>query len=167
LVVVAGLLLAAMIARGAPPPSPPTNTSAVLSAAQVPKDLDELRSFETRVERVVAKVVPSTVGLRVGNSQGSGVIVSATGLILTAGHLINKVGEPVTIVMQDGRAHKGVTLGYDRAMDSGMVKVTCKCPGPWIPVDLGQSADLADGTWCIAVGHPFGFLEGRPPVVRV
>lgn len=166
LVVVAGLLVSA-IARAAPPPSPSANTSAVSSAAQVPRDLDELRSFETRVERVVAKVLPSTVGLRVGNSQGSGVIVSDKGLILTAGHLINKVGEPVTIVMQDGRAHKGVSLGYDRAMDSGMVKVTCKCPGPWIPVDLGQAADLAEGTWCIAVGHPFGFLEGRPPVVRV
>src|SRR5262245_15499777 len=51
-----------------------------------PETLDDLKAIEKHVQEVLAKVIPCTVGLRVGAS-GSGVIVSADGLILTAGHV--------------------------------------------------------------------------------
>jgi serine protease Do len=32
---------------------------------------------------------------------------------------------------------------------------------------MGKSADLIIGQWCVGIGHPGGFQEGRSPVVRL
>src|SRR5262249_12626858 len=74
-------------------------------------------------------------------------------------------GRPVTIIMPDGKRLKGETLGANRGIDSGMVKITDK--GEWPYLEMGKSESLKRGQWCIAVGHPGGFRPGRPPVVRV
>src|SRR4051794_32462638 len=51
----------------------------------VPENLEDLRAIEQQVKRVLAKVMPATVGLRLGSVAGSGVIVSEDGYVLTAG----------------------------------------------------------------------------------
>jgi serine protease Do len=130
-----------------------------------PKDLNELRGIEQRVEKVVAKVLPATVGVTVGQSQGSGVIVSKNGLVLTAGHVCGKPGQPVTFLFADGKTAKGTTLGIFHGTDAGMMKITDK--GDWPAIEKGRSAELKIGSWCVAVGHPLGFQKGRPPVARV
>ena len=43
-----------------------------------PKNVAELQAIESQVQKVVAKVLPCTVGVRVGPAGGSGVIVSET-----------------------------------------------------------------------------------------
>ena len=130
-----------------------------------PKDLNELRGIEERVEKVVAKVIPATVGVTVGPSQGSGIIVSKDGLVLTAGHVAGKPGQPVTFLFADGKTAKGTTLGIFHCTDAGMMKITDK--GDWPCVEKGHSADLKTGSWCVTVGHPLGYQKGRPPVARV
>src|SRR5262249_61300115 len=52
-----------------------------------PENLDDLKAVEKHVQEVLAKVLPCTVCLRVGGSSGSGILVSADGPILTAGHV--------------------------------------------------------------------------------
>src|SRR6266536_212069 len=49
--------------------------------------LADLRALQAQVEVFVAKVSPAVVGVRVGGGQGSGVIVSDDGYVLTAGHV--------------------------------------------------------------------------------
>lgn len=130
-----------------------------------PQNLDDMRALEARVRQTVAKRLACVVAIRLPGGQGSGVIVTRDGYVATAGHLISKPGEKATLVMADGKTHSGVALGADRNVDTGLIKFDGT--GPWPFVELGSSAGLRLGSWCVAIGHPFGFQEGRPPVVRI
>lgn len=130
-----------------------------------PKGFEELRLLEGRVQQTVARVLPCVVAIRLAGGQGSGVIVTPDGYVATAGHLINQPGEKATFVFADGRSISGVALGVDRALDSGLMKLDGD--GPWPFAEMGAATEIEPGTWCIAAGHPLGFQEGRPPVIRV
>ncbi len=131
----------------------------------VPENLQDLRAIQNQVKKVLEKVVPCTVGLRVGGASGSGVIVSADGYVLTAGHVSGEPGRTVTVILPDGRFVKGKTLGVNKGIDSGLIKITEK--GKWPFVEMGDAAKLGKGQWVIATGHPGGYKKGRSPVVRV
>jgi serine protease Do len=130
-----------------------------------PENLEDLKAIEKQVKEVVAKVLPCTVCLRVGGASGSGVIISADGYILTAGHVSGAPGRDVSIVMPDGSIVRGKTLGGNGTMDSGLVKITKPGKYPFAPT--GSSADLKKNDWCVVTGHPGGYKPGRSPVVRV
>ena len=127
--------------------------------------LQELLTVEKQVQQLVTRLVPATVGIRVGAAQGSGVIISKEGYVLTAGHVISKPDQSATLILADGKIVQGKTLGVYETLDAGLIKITEE--GPWPVVEQGESDDLKPGTWCIAVGHPLGYQDGRPPVVRV
>jgi serine protease Do len=110
-------------------------------------------------------VLPCTVGIQIGGASGSGVIVSEDGYVLTAGHVSGKPGSELKVILPDGRRVKGKSLGANHRMDSGMIKITEE--GKWPFVDLGNSAKLKKGQWCLALGHPGGYKPGRSPVVRL
>lgn len=127
--------------------------------------LQELREIEEHVEKVLKKVMPSIVGLRVGPGQGSGVIIKSDGTILTAGHVSGKPDQSAAVILPDGKILKGKTLGQFKSIDSGMAKIS---EGDNYPaVEMGDSAGLKPGQWVIAIGHPGGFRKNRTPVVRV
>lgn len=138
--------------------------AAVLSKA-APESVAELRALGNRVHEIVEKVTPATVGVRVGGAQGSGVIVTADGYVMTAGHVSGQPGRRATIIFPDGRQVRGETLGHHADMDSGLVKITEE--GEWPHVDLGKSDGLKNGAWVISLGHPGGYQRGRQPVVRL
>ena len=130
-----------------------------------PKGTDELRLIEQRVQEVVRRAMPATVGIIAPSGQGSGVIVSADGYILTAGHVIREANLPLTIILADGRRVQGRSLGINRTMDSGLAKITDTGEWPYAP--LGKSAPLKRGQWVVSLGHPGGYRTDRPPVVRL
>ncbi|MDB5171250.1 MAG: hypothetical protein JWN51_23 [Phycisphaerales bacterium] len=134
-------------------------------ALGIPRTVKDLREIERQVQAVVKKALPATVGVIVGSGQGSGVIVSKDGYVLTAGHVASAPGQDVLIVMADGRRVKAKTLGINYGIDSGMIKITEKGEWPFVPT--GKSADLKAGQWVIALGHPGGYQKGRPPVLRL
>ncbi|MFN7893847.1 MAG: trypsin-like peptidase domain-containing protein, partial [Pirellula sp.] len=68
--------------------------------------IDSLRDIEKKILQVLPKIKPSVVCVQAGGGSGSGVIVSADGLVLTAAHVIDKAKE-LTIVYPDGRKFKG------------------------------------------------------------
>jgi serine protease Do len=161
---VLGLWTAA--AQAGPPTTtakPPASSPAL--EKQGPEGLEDLKAIQERVKQVVAKVLPCTVNVRVGAGQGSGVIVSEDGYVLTAAHVSGPADRAVTVVLSDGRKVKGKTLGANRKLDGGLIKITDD--GPWPHAEMGHSADLKRGSWCVAIGHPGGFKPGRPPVVRL
>jgi len=67
--------------------------------------------------------------------------------------------------MRDGKQLDGETLGCWVDIDSGLVKITT--PGKYPFVAMGDSAKLKKGQWVLATGHPGGYKQGRPPVVRL
>jgi serine protease Do len=130
-----------------------------------PTDPADLRAIEDQVTKIVDHVRQSTVGIIVGDSQGSGVIVSENGLVLTAGHVISIPGRKVTVVLSDGRKVAGRALGVNSASDCGMVQITDR--GPFPVSKISDQETLRVGDWCVGTGHPGGYQVGRPPVVRL
>jgi len=151
----------------APPIASAPATRPALKA--VPESLADLRALQARVESVVAKVSPCVVGLRVKGGQGSGVIISDDGFVLTAGHVATDPGLDVTVVLSNGKTVKGKTLGINRNVDSGLMKIVGPPPGggKWPYVELGHSGELQRGEWCVALGHPGGYKIGRSPPLRL
>jgi serine protease Do len=131
----------------------------------VPENKKDLLAIQQHVQRLLKKTIPATVGLKMGGAQGSGVIVSKDGIILTAGHVSGAAGRKCTVVMPDGRTLNGKTLGANVAIDSGMIQITDK--GEYSFCEMADAADLKAGQWCMAIGHPGGWQEGRDPVVRL
>jgi len=158
-----------------PPPVPKeSDKSKLVGLDKAPADLAQLKAIQAQVKVVLKKVMPATVGILVevksgpqrGISAGSGVIINEDGYILTAGHVSGEPDKVCEIILPGGKRVKGITLGRNNGIDSGMVKITDK--GKWEHhVTLGDSSKLKPGQWVIAVGHPGGFNPNRPPPLRL
>jgi serine protease Do len=133
--------------------------------SDAPKDVAKLREMQQQLQAVAKKVIPATVAVQIGAAMGSGVIVSEDGYVMTAGHVSGKPGRKVEVILHDGRRVTGQTLGANYGIDAGLLKITDEGKYPY--VDKGAIEDLHEGQWCIATGHPGGYQNGRPPVVRL
>lgn len=129
-----------------------------------PASVAELREMQSHLQKLSETLLPCTVGVRVGPAQGSGVIISEDGYVLTAAHVNMKPNLDVVFVLHDGRTVRGKTLGMNRTLDSGLMKITDEGKYPF--VEMGDSAPVKEGQWCVATGHPGGYEKGRTPVVR-
>lgn len=147
-----------------PPPATVEKLPAILENA-TPTTLEELKEIQEHTKKVLARVIPATVGLVVGGASGSGVIISEDGLVLTAGHVSGKPDQKVVIILHDGRRVEGKSLGQNKGIDSGMVKITTEGKYPFVL--MGKSGGIARGTWVVTTGHPGGYKPGRSPVVRL
>ncbi len=90
---------------------------------------------------------------RIEKRQGSGVIFSKEGLVLTNAHVIEKTDQLI-VGLSDGRRVLGNVVGEDSLTDLAVIKLKAK--GPWPTAQLGNSDNLKVGDWAIAVGNPFG-----------
>jgi hypothetical protein len=130
----------------------------------VPESIDDLKVMEHHLDKVLARVLPSIVCV---NGQGSGVIVTRDGYVLTGGHVIaGQAGRECTLTFSDGKTVKAKALYTNSSVDSGLIKII-EDDKEWPFVEMGHSADLKPGDWCIARGHPGGYKKGRDPVVRL
>ena len=84
--------------------------------------------------------------------QGSGVIVSPDGVILTNNHVIDGARD-VTVTLTDKREFKGKIVGVDPKSDLAVIKINAKeLPA----VVWGDATKLQVGEYVLAVGNPFG-----------
>jgi len=89
---------------------------------------------------------------RRGGGQGSGVIVSPDGYVLTNNHVIAGA-KTVTVTLPDKREFKGRIVGSDPKSDVAVVKID----GTQLPtIPWGDSSHLQVGEYVLAVGNPFG-----------
>ena len=89
---------------------------------------------------------------------GSGVIVDASGIVLTNSHVVRNA-EEIRVNLPDGRHFTAKLLGDSPVYDLAVLQIT----GDRLPVaPLGDSDDLIVGEWAIAIGNPFGYLLEDP-----
>ena len=155
--------------RGGTQVDVPDELSEIFQNGGNPGDLASLRLLERQHQRVAESAAACTVSIRIGPAQGGGVIITETGYILTAAHVAMRPGKRAQILLSDGRVVRGTTLGMNRHVDAGLVRID---PGqndgsPWPHATLGSSEDLRVGMWCVATGHPGGYDQSRGPVTRV
>jgi serine protease Do len=129
-----------------------------------PASLADLKAMEQHLEALLKRVSPAAVAVRVGASTGSGVVISADGMVLTVAHVTEDPDRDVRVVFPDGRTVRGKSLGANHERDSGLIKITEA--GPWPHLEMGQLDQVHPGDWVVALGHPGGYDSHRSLVVR-
>jgi serine protease Do len=133
------------------------------------KDVPDSRADLEAIQKNVTETLPAarkaTVCLEFGDASGSGVIVSADGIILTAAHVTGGVGHEFTVVFEDGRKVKGESLGLVANTDCAMARIIDK--GPWPHVDIDRDDSTRLGDWVYLLGYSGGYDKDRGLPVRV
>ncbi|MFZ4079716.1 MAG: S1C family serine protease [Pirellula sp.] len=136
-----------------------------------PKSLADLKALQTQQSKVAAKIHQVTVNLQHGSTQGSGVLINEDGYILTAAHVAGKPKQKMWVVLHDGRRVEAVSMGVNRDTDAGLVRILKNRDQnnqPWPHATLPAVGErVKTGQWCIAGGHPGGWMSDRPAVIRV
>jgi putative serine protease PepD len=147
-------------------------TSSVVSGTATPAPSPTAAAAPAgSVEAVAQQVLPAVVQLRGASGEGSGIVMSADGLILTNAHVL-EAGRPrpsapdgsgggqpeaapqLQAVLQDGRRAPVQVVGTDATADLAVVRATGL--SGLAPIALGDSERLRIGQGVVAVGSPLG-----------
>jgi len=133
------------------------------------------RMFGNAIADVVEKTMPSVVVIRTESrqyriardwifgtmyrvperlaGQGSGVIITKDGYVLTNNHVIDGA-ESVEVVLNDGTKLPATVIGKDEHTDLAVIKIDAD-GREFIPMERGDSDQLRVGEFVIALGSPF------------
>ncbi|MBR9877354.1 trypsin-like serine protease [bacterium] len=145
-------------------PEPITITETVTE-----KELVMPRVDSTEIVSIAELATKTIVQVQVGNMSedgeflpnggGSGVVISADGLIMTNHHVIDNSTQ-VRVVFEDGRMYESEIIGSDRLTDIGLLKISAS---NLVPISIGNSEALKVGDLAVAIGHPLTL--GAAPTV--
>jgi serine protease Do len=92
---------------------------------------------------------------RVAGSLGSGMLVSADGLVVTSNHVIEGA-DAIRVVLSDRREFGADVLSRDPRSDLAVLKLRTEGAERFPFLPLGRSEDLQVGDLVLAIGNPFG-----------
>lgn len=131
-------------------------------------------AIKERQEKVLNVVSQSGKAVVNVGGIGSGVVVTKDGLVLTAAHVIDALenpamtkvrgGDEFPITLADGTEVKAKALGRNRNRDAALAQITT--PGEYVFAEMADETGLKQGDWCVAMGHPGGYLVDRSAPVR-
>jgi len=120
---------------------------------------------EQQLVSVVQRVVPCVVSVSTTRlartqlsqvvpvkGQGSGVILTDTGYIVTNAHVIEGARD-VEVTLHDGHTFKAVVVGESKVRDLAILKIEAE---NLVPIEMGDSGALQVGQFAIAIGNPLG-----------
>src|SRR5712671_3086130 len=91
-------------------------------------------------------------------SLGSGVIVDKKGYILTNNHVVDQATKVQVTLNGEQMPYTAKVIGVDEETDLAILKIEV---GHDLPAaKLGNSDGVQVGDWALAIGNPFGFLQG-------
>ena len=129
----------------------------------VPTSVEELQLMDSHQRDLIRQLAPLTVGLELGPTQGSGVLISEDGLILTAAHV---AGEPNQRSHRSGLRMASSTaarrLGMNNDLDAGLIKIVPSAPSDdppkkWPHAELADTMQYGPGCGAWRSGTPAGF----------
>ena len=151
-------------------PPAPTSAESESPAASPPAGipsapLDFRKSARTALDAVVhirtAQFVSAAQGWSpfwgqsapssIQRGSGSGVILDASGFIVTNHHVVDGADE-IEVGLNDNRSLKAILIGSDPATDIAVLRIDA---GDLTALEWGNSDDLQVGDWVLAVGNPF------------
>lgn len=120
------------------------------------------RPTDGSVQQVATKVLPSVVQIQVivgqSGGEGSGIVLSNDGYILTNNHVVAEAAKAapgaITVAFNDGSTATASIVGRDPSADIAVIKVAGK--SDLKPISIGTSGNLAVGQPVVAVGSPLG-----------
>lgn len=88
-----------------------------------------------------------------GNAQGSGVIISNDGYIVTNNHVVEGGDEIIVTLLDSSKEYKAKIIGSDPKTDLAIIKVDTN---DFEAISFGDSSKLLEGDVVFAIGNPFG-----------
>jgi putative serine protease PepD len=118
-----------------------------------------MSSGSNSVEQVAATVLPSVVSITVrtpsGVGEGSGIILSSDGLILTNNHVVQGAGGgQMAVTYNDGVTASASIVGTDPSSDLAVIRASGA--SNLRPATLGSSSNMSVGQPVVAIGSPLG-----------
>jgi serine protease Do len=111
-----------------------------------------LQQFSNDLKTLVAGAAPAVVGIEHGNGQGTGMVLTQDGYILTNRHVVGEAKKVGVRLSGYGRI-SGEVIGRDAATDLAVVRVEnaqlTTLPLTKKPIEVGEIA--------VAIGNPFRF----------
>jgi S1-C subfamily serine protease len=118
-----------------------------------------LDGYSRVVAGVAAELTPRVASLRVprsgarnAESQGSGVVFTPDGFLLTNAHVVGRA-QHGTALFSDGTTAPFTVVGADPLSDLAVLRADGGTPAP---AQLGEADDLVVGQLVVAVGSPLG-----------
>ncbi len=109
-------------------------------------------SFQEIYERVIPSIVSIQAYSGTGFYEGTGVIMTADGYILTNHHIISGCSS-AEVVLSDGTRYEAKLAGSDAESDLAVLKVDA---ADLTPAEFGNSDQLRVGDTALAIGNPLG-----------
>ena len=113
---------------------------------------------ELTLQELYQKCAPSIVAIsgyvdgKSGFFWGTGIVLSADGLILTNAHVVEKC-DSATVTLFDDTSFEAKLIGADATSDVAVLKIDA---GGLTPAVFGDSATLTVGEHVAAIGNPLG-----------
>ncbi|MCM4076914.1 S1C family serine protease [Paractinoplanes hotanensis] len=108
--------------------------------------------------QIASAVQDSVVSITTGNGEGSGVVISTDGYVVTNNHVVATAqGDKVTVIFADGKKADAAIVGTDPRTDLAVVKTSGL--SDLKAATFGSSAKMQVGDTVLAIGSPLG-LEG-------
>jgi putative serine protease PepD len=140
-----------------------TDRPTATSSAGAGSDTSSPRAAAPVIQRdslaqIAAKVQPSVVSIDTGTGEGSGVVLSADGYVLTNNHVVATArGNTVTVTFSDGKTAQATIVGTDPRTDLAVLKA--QGVSGLTAATFGDSSGMEVGDTVLALGSPLG-LEG-------
>lgn len=114
------------------------------------------------VQGIAEAVSPSVVSIEIyktGTSfaavgQGSGIVMSEDGYILTNAHVVDGASKGIKVVLSDKTEYEAKIIGMDTASDIAVIKIPAKGLSP---AQFGDSESVSVGEDVVTIGSPAGF----------
>jgi S1-C subfamily serine protease len=147
-----------------------SDSDAVVAEAPVePSSGDDelLDGYSKTITRVVAKIGPAVVNIRVhganresrrgpeSGGSGSGFVIAPDGFILTNSHVVHGAIR-MEVTLADGRVFDASPVGDDPETDLAVVRINAS---QLVHAQFGNSKSIRVGQIAIAIGSPFGFHQ--------
>ena len=116
---------------------------------------------------VAAKIDPAlvdintTLGLQQAQAAGTGIVLTANGLVLTNNHVITGATSISAVDIGNGKTYQATVVGYDRSHDVAVIQLENASGLTTAPI--GSSANVAQGDSIVAIGNAGG-VGGAPSV---
>jgi putative serine protease PepD len=131
----------------------PTGTSAT-AATSVSAPTVSAGSLSSVVDKVTPSVVTIFVPQANGTAEGSGVILSSDGKVLTNNHVVDGAAGQVTVQLSDGRKVNADVIKTDATHDLALLQLNAV--SGLTAATLGDSSTLQVGDTVLAFGSPLG-----------
>lgn len=135
-----------------------------LPIAETPKLDDKFYDDDGRytAQGIAEAVSPSVVSIEIyqaGTSfapvgQGSGIIMTEDGYILTNAHVVDGASKGIKVVLSDETEYEAKIIGLDTASDIAVIKISAKGLSP---AQFGDSENVSVGEDVVTIGSPAGF----------